>query len=144
MFLLFEDQSKPIGSPERYYVNIHIGAGMKTRQGAYEMERNLMLMSQEKHSSSFVKRLPNPYASNFKRVSYSAPANLKHLETFQRGQLFGLSDQSLLTLGEPGTGRVCTACTMGIIIQWVTVNSTYVIVHSSNSTSKGTTCGCAV
>lgn len=58
MFLLFEDQSKPADSPERYYIDLHIGAGVKTRDRSLELENTMMFLENETHSPSFVKRLP--------------------------------------------------------------------------------------
>lgn len=55
MFLLFEDQSKPVDSPDRYYIDLHIGAGVKTRDRSLE---SMMFIGNETQSPSFVKRLP--------------------------------------------------------------------------------------
>ena len=73
MFLLFEDQSKPVDSPDRYYIDLHIGAGVKTRDRSLVP---MMFIGNETHSPSFVKRLP---IVPVQRTSDTTPVQAKSL-----------------------------------------------------------------
>ena len=56
VLMLFEDETEPLDSPCRYYINLHIGSGVKARK--LSMINSALFIGEEMHSPSFVKRLP--------------------------------------------------------------------------------------
>lgn len=56
VFLLFEDKAEPAESPKRYYIDLHIGAGVKTR--TFSFTTSMMQLSVGEDIPTFVKRLP--------------------------------------------------------------------------------------
>lgn len=74
VLLLFEDESEPVDSPSRYYVNLHIGSGVKARKQS--LSEGVPFIDGETHSPSFVKRLPTvpvQRGSETNLLSYSSP-----------------------------------------------------------------------
>ena len=69
VLMLFEDESEPLDSPCRYYVNLHIGSGVKARK--LSMINSALFIGEEMHSPSFVKRLPAD--TNILHVGQSTP-----------------------------------------------------------------------
>ena len=143
--LLYEDESKPVDSSNRYYIHIHIGSGVKARKQTFS--EGVPFIDGETHLPSFVKRLPTmpvnrgsesslhlPQASTeFRKISsypflYSTEVAPVHVHTPPpqrrashtvtsvpssdgsqsspdspgRKLTLGYTDESLLTLGEPG------------------------------------------
>ena len=56
VLMLFEDESEPADSLSRYYINLHIGSGVKARKQS--LSAGVPFIDDEIHSPSFVKRLP--------------------------------------------------------------------------------------
>ena len=56
VLLLFEDESEPTDSASRYYVDLHIGSGVKARKQTFS--EGVPFIDGQTHSPSFVKRLP--------------------------------------------------------------------------------------
>lgn len=56
VFLLFEDETQPLDSSARYYLHLHIGSGVKSRE--QKNSDGDPFIDGEAHSPSFVKRLP--------------------------------------------------------------------------------------
>lgn len=56
VLMLFEDESEPADSLSRYYINLHIGSGVKARKQS--LNEGVPFIDGEMHSPSFVKRLP--------------------------------------------------------------------------------------
>ena len=56
VLMLFEDESAPADSLSRYYINLHIGSGVKARKQSLNI--GMPFIDGEIHSPSFVKRLP--------------------------------------------------------------------------------------
>ena len=56
VLLLFEDESEPVDSTSRYYVDLHIGSGVKARKQTFN--EGVPFIDGQTHSPSFVKRLP--------------------------------------------------------------------------------------
>ena len=73
VLLLFEDESKPIDSSSRYYIQLHIGSGVKARKQTFS--EGVPFIDGETHSPSFVKRLPTMITHRSSDTSLPQPFN---------------------------------------------------------------------
>lgn len=95
VFLLFEDKREPAESPKRYYIDLHIGAGVKTRTPS--VATSMMQLSVSEYIPTFVKRLPvgpppeifdvNP-SQRLRRVKSDSSLSSKTPPQFVDTQLF--------------------------------------------------------
>ena len=71
VILLFEKESQPKNSSARYYINLHIGSGVKARKQTFG--EGVPFIDGETHLPSFVKRLPTLPAGHRGSEAATAP-----------------------------------------------------------------------